>query len=116
LLSAEQRNALSATILDAIHTAITSKFGENVYEIIMSNLHSKFDHEGLDVVSHSKEFEQVLQNIFGTGIASQLMQRAILNELAHRFAVLDSDFFDGPGSSEGRTVSKAIGLILRNAD
>lgn len=115
MLSVEQRNALSATILDAIQTAITSKFGENVYEIIMSNFHSKFDCAGIDVVLHSKEFEQVLQNIFGTGVASQLMQRAILNELAHRFAVFGSNF-DASVSGGGRAISKAIELILRNAD
>ena len=116
LLTEEQKRALAETILDCVKKAITPKFGENVYRVIFSNFNTRFGFREKDIISHPKEFEQVLDDIFGTGIASQLIKRPIFNELANRFQIFDTNYYERNQEKGRSIISKAISEILNKAE
>ena len=106
---------LSESIVDCFEKAITPKFGENVYRVIFANYEVKFGLKNKDLVSHPKEFEQLLDEIFGTGLASGLIKRAIFEELANRFPIFEPLYYERRQNKDS-IVSVAIGEILRNAE
>jgi hypothetical protein len=115
LLTAEQKHALSESIVDCFEKAVTPKFGENVYRVIFSNYELRYGLKKNDVIYHSKEFEQVLDGIFGTGIASVLIKRAIFDELANRFPIFEPLYYER-NQNKDRIVSLAINEIMKNAE
>ncbi len=114
MLTAEQKRTLSESILDCFEKAITPKFGENVFRVIFANFDVKFGLLKKDVLSHSREFEQLLDEIFGTGVASSLIKQAIFNELANRFQIFEPLYYER-NQNKDRIVSIAITEILNKA-
>ena len=115
MLTKEQKCALEESILDCFEKAITPKFGENVYRVIFANFDVKFGLKKKDIVSHSKEFEQLLDEIFGTGVASALIKRTIFNELANRFKIFEPLYYER-SLNKDRIISRAITEILDKAE
>jgi hypothetical protein len=114
LLSKEQKLNLSETILKCIEKSVSSKFGDNVYGVIISNFHVRFGLSRDEIVSHSLQFETLLDDIFGTGIASKLMKRAIFSELAQNFQIFETDYFERNEKKEN-VLTRAIGEIIKRA-
>lgn len=114
MLSKEQRLNLSVSILNCIEKAITPRFGENAYRVIIANFETRFALNKNDIASNSEKFEKLLDDIFGTGEASQLMKRCIFKELANHFQFLEADYF-GSDKEREKILSRAIGEIIKNA-
>lgn len=115
MLTEQQKRALAESIVDCIESALTTKFGDNIHRVIFANLDIKFGLKRKDVASHPEEFEQTLDEIFGTGTASGIIKRSIFNELANRFQIFGSDYYERDPNHE-RIISKAIKEILHNAE
>jgi hypothetical protein len=115
LLTAEQVRVLSESIIDCFEKAIVPRFGENVYRVIFANYEIKFGLKKSDVITHSKEFEQLLDDIFGTGLASGLIKRAIFEELANRFPIFAPLYYERLQDKD-RVISIAINEILKKAE
>ena len=86
-----------------------------MYRVIFSNFNIRFGFREEDLISHSLEFEQVLDDIFGTGIASKLIKRTIFNELANRFQIFDPNYYERNQDKE-KIISQAISEILKKAE
>ncbi len=115
MLTKDQKNALAESILNCIEEAITPKFGENVSRVIFANFEVRFGFKKKEIVFHSKEFELVLDGIFGTGIASQLVKRSIFKELSNRFRIFGPDYFERNFEKQS-IISKAVEHILKTAE
>jgi hypothetical protein len=112
LLTKDQKKALAKSIADCIEKALSSKFGENVAYVIFANFHARFDYGKEDVISHPKEFEQILDDIFGTGV--ELIKHSIFDELASRFKIFDPNYYE-KNREKSQIISKAISEILEKA-
>lgn len=110
----DRKNSLLESILNCIESAITMKFGENVYRVIYANFKARFGLEKKDTVSQPEKFEQLLDEIFGTGIASELIKRSIFNELANRFNIFPPLYYERIENKD-TIVSQSIKEILKNA-
>jgi hypothetical protein len=115
LLTEKQKISLSESIVDCFEKALVPKFGENVYRVIFSNFDVKFNLKKKDLITHPGEFEQLLDEIFGTGIASGLIKHTIFNELANRFPIFAPLFYERSQDKE-RIISIAISEIMKNAE
>lgn len=115
MLSKEQKLNLSETILKCIEKAISPKFGGNVYNVIIANFETRFTLSKNEIVSHPLLFESLLDNIFGTGIASELIKSSIFRELAHNFQIFEADYFQKNMDKEN-ILSKAIEEIIKKAE
>ncbi len=113
--ASKQKHVLAQSILDCIERALTLKFGENICTVIFGNFEARVGINRSEIAFHPMEFEQVLNDIFGTGTASQLVKRSIFNELTHRFQIFDQDYFELSSDKE-RIVSKAIDKIVREVE
>jgi hypothetical protein len=98
-------DALANSIVESIDSAFFN-YGKAVSQIIFNYYKVKYGFSKRDVITNSKEFEEALENIFGTGIASSLIKHSICRELAHKFKL----------PVENRSISSAIKQILANAD
>jgi hypothetical protein len=114
LLSKEQQLNLSESILNCIEKAISPKFGGNVYDVIISNFEMKFTLSKNEIASHPLLFETLLDDIFGTGMASELIKSSIFRELAHNFQIFEADYFQKNMNKEN-VLSKAIEEIVKKA-
>jgi hypothetical protein len=98
-------DALAKSIVESIDSAF-SNYGETVSQVIFNYYKVKYGFSKRDVVTNPKEFEDALENIFGTGSACLMIKRSINKELAHKFK-LPKDVL---------SISSAIRRILENAD
>ncbi len=114
MLSKEQQLNLSESILNCIDKAISPKFGENVYNVIIANFETRFTLSKNEIASHPLLFETLLDDIFGTGIASELIKSSIFRELAHNFQIFEPDYFQKNMDKEN-VLSRAIEEIIKKA-
>jgi hypothetical protein len=115
MLSAERKDVLSESIIDCFKKSLETKFGETVFRVIFANYEIRFGLKKKDVITHSKELEQLLDEMFGTGLASGLIKRAMFEELANRFPIFESRFSE-KYENGGGIIPLAINEIMKNAD
>lgn len=108
MLEKKQRVSLAKSISDCIEDAINSNYGDNVAQVIFSNLHVRFGLNKTDIADHSSKFEQVLDNIFGEGPACLLIKSTVIKELHHHFQIEER------AGKEGSNISNTISQIVSN--
>jgi hypothetical protein len=79
--------ALADSIIGCIQTALDSRYGQNVSRVIFHSYETKFGLTKREIITHTKQFEETLEDIFGTSTASLLMKRLICKELSRRFEI-----------------------------
>jgi transcriptional regulatory protein LevR len=87
LLDKKSRAALGESIIECIETKLNSSYGENVSQVIYYYFKIRFGLAKSEIISHAKQFEEILEDIFGTGIACQVIKRTICKALEHQFEI-----------------------------
>lgn len=105
MLDQRTRNALGESIIECIETTLNSIYGGNVSQVIFHNFKIRFGLAKSEIVSHAKQFEEILEDIFGTGIACQVIKRTISKALEHQFEI----------KRETSSISIIIKEIIENA-
>jgi hypothetical protein len=98
-------DALANSIVESIDSAFYN-YGETVSQVIFNYYKVKYGFSKRDVVTNPKEFEEALENIFGTGPATLMIRRSICKELAHKFKL----------PKDVQSISSSIRRILEKAD
>ncbi|MDH2900969.1 MAG: hypothetical protein PXY39_08345, partial [archaeon] len=107
MLEKESRKiALADSIIDCIQSALDSKYGQNVSQVIFHNYETKFGLSKREIITHAKQFEETLEDIFGSSTVSLIMKRTICKELSNKFQI----------QIYQESVPSAIRQIVDNAD
>lgn len=99
---------LSEQIINCIDSAL-SNYGETTSQLLLANFETRFNLRKEDAVTHVAQFEELLGDIFGTGMASSPIKQAILKELDDHFQISSAE----DKSSKEDSLSAGIKQILR---
>ncbi len=86
----KEKSVLAEELVNCIETALSS-YGESTSQVIFANFQTKYQLGKRDVLTKMPEFEDLLSDIFGRGVASNLLKKSILTEFANRFHLGDID-------------------------
>lgn len=104
------KSAVAEQLINCIDSAFL-RYGETTSQVVFSNFETRFNLKKEDVATHIAEFEELIDDIFGSGSASLLIKKSILKELAKQFRTPSLE-----NQSSKRPLSAAVNQILRSAD